>query len=106
MNKILERRVAENELLHKELELLAEESVNCRLTNPQLLAGYATAMCAVYTTINSRENELYEYVQTTVGKREALELAETMESLFEPFSESVPEYEKLKELIAKLKQTL
>mgnify|MGYP004616924193 FL=1 len=44
-SNIVEKMSEERELLHKELALLAEKSQCCE---PNLLAGYAIAMCKLY----------------------------------------------------------
>lgn len=44
-SNFLTRMNEEQELLHKELALLAEKSENCE---PSLLADYAIAMCELY----------------------------------------------------------
>lgn len=45
-------------------------------------------------------------VNSIADKQDILTLAMSMEALFEPFSEDIPEYENLKALVTKLKETL
>lgn len=106
-SNIVEKMSEERELLHKELALLAEKSQCCE---PSLLADYAIAMCAIYDAL-VLENCKIQYSVThihnsCVSKSDALELVATIEKLFEPFAEIIPNFDELNTKINALKETL